>query len=257
LTGLVDKEVVQEIRNETDLAPFDLSEAATTLLAKIGQCVPSSPKLRSIIRKSVGENDTFDLIGMYDINFIETLANHYLNLIDSPLNPLLGTQLERTAAVTTTIIILNNLFIDVNDVMGFKWYEVRTHMTENQKWDGVGFSIINRKLTPVLIEFSGGIKFNNTDVKESRDMNKLDSACKRSIDYITATTDLTVPVPEFVVRFYDAHIYFESVVKLDEDIYIRRTYTVVPVPARPALLKNFLAKTEDMYQWRNAVVNLI
>ncbi|CAO3702985.1 unnamed protein product [Rhizopus stolonifer] len=76
LTGLVDKEILQEIKNETNLAPFDLSEAATTLLAKIGQCVPSSRKLRSIIRKSIGENDDFDLMEMYDISFIETLANH-------------------------------------------------------------------------------------------------------------------------------------------------------------------------------------
>jgi hypothetical protein len=75
-------------------------------------------------------------------------------------------------------------------------------MTEHQKWDGVGFSITNQKLTPVLIEFSGGIEFNNNDIKENHDVNKLASACKRSIEYITATTDLTVPMPEFIVRFY-------------------------------------------------------
>lgn len=75
-------------------------------------------------------------------------------------------------------------------------------MTENQKWDGVGFSVNNKKLTPVLIEFSGGIKFNNSSTKENHDVVKLSSTCKRSIDYITATTDLTVPVPEYVVRFY-------------------------------------------------------
>ncbi|GAA5799824.1 hypothetical protein HPULCUR_005243 [Helicostylum pulchrum] len=154
-----------------------------------------------------------------------------LNLIDSPLSPLLGTRLERTAAVNTTIIILNNLFIDVNDVIGFKWYEVHTHMTEKQKWDGVGFSVNDKKLTPVLIEFSGGIGFANNDTKENHDVVKLASAY--------------------------AHIYFESVIKLDEDLYVRRTYTVVPIPIRPALLKEFLAKTEDMYQWRNAVITLI
>ncbi|KAI8646757.1 hypothetical protein BD408DRAFT_439850 [Parasitella parasitica] len=257
LTGLVDEEILQEIKVATDLPPFQLSEAATTLLAKIGESVPSSRKLRGIIRKNTGENNDFDLMEMYDINFIETLSNHYLNLMDSPSSPLLSTQLERTAAVNTTIIVLSNLFIDVNDVIGLKWYEVRTHMTENQKWDGVGFSINNKKLTPVLIEFSGGIKVNNNDTKENHDVVKLSSACKRSIDYITATTDLTVPVPEYVVRFYDAHIYFESVIKLDENFYVRRTYTVVPIPSRPALLQQFLAKTEDMYQWRNAVITLI
>lgn len=41
--------------------------------------------------------------------------------MDSPSSPLLGAQLERNAAANTTIIILNNLFIDVNDVIGFKW----------------------------------------------------------------------------------------------------------------------------------------
>lgn len=95
----------------------------------------------------------------------------------------------------TLIIHLTNGFL-------FDGYEVRTRMTENQKWDGVGFSVKDKKLTPVLIEFSGGIRFNNNDTKEIQDVVKLTSACKRSIEYITATTDLTVPVPEYVVRFY-------------------------------------------------------
>ncbi|KAG2198193.1 hypothetical protein INT47_000394 [Mucor saturninus] len=57
-------------------------------------------------------------------------------------------------------------------------------------------SINSKKLTTVLIEFSGGIKFNNVDTKENHDVLKLSSACKKSIDYITATTDMTVPIPE-------------------------------------------------------------
>ncbi|KAI8090420.1 hypothetical protein BDF21DRAFT_189494 [Thamnidium elegans] len=155
------------------------------------------------------------------------------------------------------INIYITLIIRAKNGFFFDRYEVRTHMTKNQKWDGIGFSVNDKKLTPVLIEFSGGIRFANNDTKENHDVVKLASACKKSIEYITATTDLTVPVPEYVVRFYDAHIYFESVIKLDEDLYVRRTYTVVPIPIRPALLKEFLAKTEDMYQWRNAVINLI
>jgi hypothetical protein len=75
-------------------------------------------------------------------------------------------------------------------------------MTENQKWDGVGISVTNNTLASVLIEFSGGIGSNNNDTKENHDVDKLTSACKKSIEYITVTTDLTVPVPEYVVRFY-------------------------------------------------------
>jgi nicotinate-nucleotide pyrophosphorylase len=68
--------------------------------------------------------------------------------------------------------------------------------------DGVGFSIKDSKLTPILIEFSGGIKFNNTDSKEKRDVDRLASACIKSIEYTTAATDLTLPVLELIVRFH-------------------------------------------------------
>lgn len=76
LAGLVNEEILQEIKDDTTLLPFKLSEAATTLLAKIGESVPSSRKLQSIIRKSIGETGDFDLMEMYDVNFIETLSNH-------------------------------------------------------------------------------------------------------------------------------------------------------------------------------------
>ncbi|KAI9366657.1 hypothetical protein BD770DRAFT_405920 [Pilaira anomala] len=71
------------------------------------------------------------------------------------------------------------------------------------------------------------------------------------------TTKLNVPIPEFVVRFYDSDIYFESIVKLGDDIYIRRKYAIVPVSTTVALLKTFLTKVEVMYQWREGVINLI
>jgi hypothetical protein len=53
-----------------------------------------------------------------------------------------------------------------------------------------------------------------------------------------------------VFTFVDAHIYFEAIIKIDKDDFIRRTFTVVSVPLRVALLKEFLTKTKDMYQWR-------
>lgn len=45
LAGLVNKEILEEIKVETNLPPFQLAEAATTLLAKIGESFPSSRKL--------------------------------------------------------------------------------------------------------------------------------------------------------------------------------------------------------------------
>jgi hypothetical protein len=44
---------------------------------------------------------------------------------------------------------------------------------------------------------------------------------------------------------------------LNQDLYVRRIYTVAPILTRSALFQEFLAKTGDMYQWRNAVVTLI
>lgn len=48
---------------------------------------------------------------------------------------------------------------------------------------------------------------------------------------------------------------FELIIKLGEDIHVRRMYAVVPIPTRPALLQTFLSKTAVMYQWRDAVIN--
>ncbi|KAI9331910.1 hypothetical protein BD770DRAFT_333487 [Pilaira anomala] len=144
-----------------------------------------------------------------------------------------------------------NLYITLIRVKNgffFNRYEVRTHLTKNQKWDGVGFNITDQKSAPILIEFSKRIDFNNHDTKENNDANNLSFPCKKSIDYITARTYLTLPVLEFVVRFYDSRIYFDSVIKLYEDLYIRRIYSLVPIPIRPALPQEFLAKAEDMYK---------
>jgi hypothetical protein len=45
-----------------------------------------------------------------------------VNLLLSPQNPLSTKLLERTAAVHTVVFLINNLFLDVNDIISFKWY---------------------------------------------------------------------------------------------------------------------------------------
>ncbi|KAL4215775.1 hypothetical protein AB4K20DRAFT_1862986 [Rhizopus microsporus] len=93
LKGLAGEKFLQKIKRKTELNPFCLSEAVNSLLVKVEKCVASSNKIRKA---------------------------HGLNLIGGPLNPLLNKQLERTTAVNTTIIILNSLFLDINDAIGFK-----------------------------------------------------------------------------------------------------------------------------------------
>ncbi|RCH94541.1 hypothetical protein CU097_014075, partial [Rhizopus azygosporus] len=46
LKGLVDEKLLQEIKNETELNPFCLSEAANSLLVNVEKCVASLNKIR-------------------------------------------------------------------------------------------------------------------------------------------------------------------------------------------------------------------
>ncbi|KAI7894495.1 uncharacterized protein EV154DRAFT_560448 [Mucor mucedo] len=138
LTGLVSREVIEQIKNDMDLPTFQVSEAAAILLSKIKESVTSSRELR-------------------------------------------------TPAIAISFVLA---------------------------------------LNTTIAEFSGGINFNNVDKKENQDLVKLSSACKKSIDYITASTDLTLPIPEYVVRFYDGQFYLESAVKLHEDVYTHRAYSL-------------------------------
>ncbi|KAL0143082.1 hypothetical protein V8B55DRAFT_1474129 [Mucor lusitanicus] len=89
---------------------------------------------RCIIKRyNLPENERFDIFTHADLNFVETMGNHF------PSNPLLQPTLERTAAIHTTIALLNNLFLSANDKINFSWIEIETLLTQSTKWDGVGF----------------------------------------------------------------------------------------------------------------------
>jgi hypothetical protein len=77
-------------------------------------------------------------------------------------------------------------------------------MTNNVKWDGIGFTNDNMKLTPVLIEMSGGLKHNNVEKKECDDICKLVPGAIKAIEYTAATSNIKV-IPQFIVRVYGKH----------------------------------------------------
>lgn len=68
---------------------------------------------------------------------------------------------------------MNQQFLANNDLVVFEWIENEYCQTSRCKWDGVLLKVDNKKVSPVLIEFSGGTKVNNTINKESSDINKL------------------------------------------------------------------------------------
>ncbi|KAI8051399.1 uncharacterized protein B0P05DRAFT_480108 [Gilbertella persicaria] len=131
---MLDKELLEGLRQQTTLESQHLSSSVTLLLTSLNQANPDFYTYRSIIKRfNLPENERFDIFTHSDLNFVETMGNHF------PSNPLLQPTLERTAAIHTTIALLNNLFLSANDKINFSWIEIETLLTQSTKWDGVGF----------------------------------------------------------------------------------------------------------------------
>lgn len=94
-------------------------------------------------------------------------------MIESPKNPLNSRILERSAAVQTSIVITNQLFLAVNDIVELGWLEREYFGTNKTKWDGVLFKTVDHKVSPGFVEFSGGAHDATTTEKERRDVKKL------------------------------------------------------------------------------------
>lgn len=76
--------------------------------------------------------------------------------------------------------------------------ERRSWSTQKANWDGVTLCVGNNKVTPVLIEFSGGAKHNSSQAKEDKDTQKLYSNITQVINSIDVRIQENVL---FVVRF--------------------------------------------------------
>lgn len=93
--------------------------------------------------------------------------------MESPRNPLGQLTLERTAAIFTAIYIINQIFLVNNIILKLGWVERTFCGSDRTKWDGINFNVGNRKLAPMLFEFSGGCNDKTSKTKESRDISKL------------------------------------------------------------------------------------
>lgn len=122
--------------------------------------------------------------------------------MDSPNNPLKQTTGERAACIHTIIYIMSQLFLANNDLVAFEWIESEYCQTSRCKWDGVLLKVDNKKVSPVLIEFSGGTKVNNTINKESSDISKLYS----NMMNVVASLPASVSKKTFCARFHGNQI---------------------------------------------------
>ncbi|RCH89314.1 hypothetical protein CU098_009211, partial [Rhizopus stolonifer] len=162
-----DKTLIK-LRELTGLPNKELDQDCQTLLASLDSCAPSAIVLRKIIRKhACSSNEQFDLSVHYATNFIEVMAVHF------PRNPLQRQQLERNTAFLTTIPILHNLFVDCSDIIDMQWVEKQAPSTGETKWDGIAFQVNKKSVTPLFVELSGGIDFNNGPGKAKSDEKKM------------------------------------------------------------------------------------
>ncbi|GAA5797078.1 hypothetical protein HPULCUR_002457 [Helicostylum pulchrum] len=154
--------------------PKTLLKACLVLLKKISDCAPSSKQIRKTITLYIAKIiNEFDPIIHDDLDFTDVLCTHFLNMMDSPRNPLQQKQMERNAAFLTTIFIIQNMFLACNDIVDMQWVEKLAGSIGNTKWDGLAFVVDNKTVVPLFVELSGGICFNNTVSKEISDEEKL------------------------------------------------------------------------------------
>lgn len=98
----------------------------------------------------------------------------------------------------TSIIIINRLFLSVNDIIELGWLEREYYATHKTKWDGVLFKVDDHKISPGFVEFSGGANNNTTITKERRDVKKLYS---KIIDVMNGYSP-KIRKNSFCIRFY-------------------------------------------------------
>ncbi|KAI8876579.1 hypothetical protein K501DRAFT_298739 [Backusella circina FSU 941] len=151
-------------------------------------------------------------------------ANEYnLGLTESPKNPLNNTILESSAAVQTSTIVANQLFLDVNAI-----------------WDGVLFKTGDHKVSLGFVEFSGGVNDATTPEKERHDVKKIYSMM---ID---------------VMNGYPANntMFFEELV-VHEEVMFRIQHTAIIVPRTTRQLVKFTSEIPKLIVWKDAVVKQI
>ncbi|KAI8330396.1 hypothetical protein EDC96DRAFT_548954 [Choanephora cucurbitarum] len=226
-----------------------LSKNANELIKAIKSIKSFSYRtLRNTLYKH-GYQFDHDPIAEFDTGIVESLVQHFLDLIESPNNPLNSKTLERTAAVHTSIIIINRLFLSVNDIIELGWLEREYYATQKAKWDGVLFKVDDHKISPGFVEFSGGTNSNTTLTKERHDIKKLYS---KIIDVISQYPP-NIRKSSFCIRFYENTIFFEELSVYKKAMF-RIQHVAVRIPTTVRLLIKFTDEIPKIIAWRNAVV---
>ncbi|KAG1493576.1 hypothetical protein G6F46_008981 [Rhizopus delemar] len=146
----------ESILEATKIHPITMSTEACNLIKCLNDATLSVQELRKTLYRH-GFNENFDLIANHNMGFLEVTTRHFLDLMNSPNNPLNKIMLERTAATYLIIFIVNQLFLPDNDIIEAGWLEREFYSTEKTKFDGILFKVGNKTIVAGLLEFSGGV----------------------------------------------------------------------------------------------------
>ncbi|KAI8882085.1 hypothetical protein K501DRAFT_252056 [Backusella circina FSU 941] len=237
------------IMKASSLNDATLSNHAQEILDAFRNTAPSAKSIRTVLR-TYGNPIDFDIFEHADFGFIEITTRHFLDLIESPRNPLLGSLQERTTAIYTTTLLLNQLFLSYNDVLELDWIEKEHCTTKKRKWDGVLVLAKDKRVSISLVEFSGGVKSNNNNSKEKQDISKLYKNMAKVLENLPEASKKQV----FAVRFFNDNIYFEKLLYY-ESKYIRCQHCCIECPTTPRSLLDYIQEVPNLMRWRNAVVN--
>ncbi|GAA5809211.1 hypothetical protein MFLAVUS_002616 [Mucor flavus] len=174
----------------------------------------SSRNMRNALYKH-GYNPDYNLVVDANTGIVENLTRHFLDLIDSPSNPLNKRTLERTAAVYTSIVIINQIFLASNDIVELGWLEQEYTRTNKTKWDGILFKTGQHCISSGFIEFSGGSNGASTSDKEHNDIMKLYSKMVDVLNVYPPHVNKEI----FCMRYYDNTIFFEKLVLIQNSMF--------------------------------------
>ncbi|KAL0088350.1 hypothetical protein F4703DRAFT_1915457 [Phycomyces blakesleeanus] len=242
------KERLDVIIEATKTKAVQLSLYAKNLITELCETTWSVQALRKTLHQTVFHED-FDLIAHSDFGFIEVTTRYFLDIMSSPQNPFNNVMLERTAASYLIIYIVNQLFLSNNDVIELGWLEREFYLTDRTKFDGILFKVGNKTICPALVEFSGGINDHTSLHKNSNDIKKL---------YFNMAKIMTETKTEslFCIRFYGHTIFFEKLVKYEDNMY-RIVDATIEVPNTPRKLVAFIKKIPLIVAWKQAVIDYV
>lgn len=72
--NLVDPQLLEKLKHDTDLKPFNLSIQANDLLRRISVCPASLMALRKVIRRDIGQTEDLDPNEYPDLAFIQNIG---------------------------------------------------------------------------------------------------------------------------------------------------------------------------------------